>query len=151
MCLFEAEKVDYVWGEKFFIPVCCFVLFNVGDWLGRFAAELLQWPRPGRWGMIFVFFMSLARVSFIPLFLFSNANPLDRVHTQVLFNSDIAYIIIMALFSLSNGYISSICMMSAPQLCKGEEAQTAASMMVALLGLGLGTGALLSYPLKGLL
>ena len=57
----------------------------------------------------------------------------------------------MALFSLSNGYLSSICMMSAPQIVKGTEAQTAASLMVALLGLGLGSGALVSYPVQSLL
>ena len=57
----------------------------------------------------------------------------------------------MALFSLSNGYLSQICMMSAPQLVKGAEAQTAGSLMVALLGLGLGSGALVSYPVKFLL
>ena len=42
-------------------------------------------------------------------------------------------------------------MMSAPQIVKGSEGQTAASLMVALLGLGLGTGALLSYPVKMLI
>ena len=57
----------------------------------------------------------------------------------------------MILFSLSNGYLSNICMMSAPQIVKGSEGQTAASLMVALLGLGLGTGALLSYPVKMLI
>ena len=57
----------------------------------------------------------------------------------------------MALFSLSNGYLSQICMMSAPQLVKGAEAQTAGGLMVALLGLGLGSGALVSYPVKFLL
>lgn len=42
-------------------------------------------------------------------------------------------------------------MMSAPQLVKGAEAQTAGSLMVALLGLGLGSGALFSSPLRLLL
>ena len=55
-------KTDYPWGEKYFIPVSCFVLFNVGDWLGRFAAEWIQWPRPGRFGMWFVLALSLLRL-----------------------------------------------------------------------------------------
>ena len=62
----------------------------------------------------------------------------------VLFESDTAYIIIMILFSMSNGYIGSICMISGPQMVAGEEASTAASLMVACLGLGLGVGAFLS-------
>lgn len=144
------NESDYPWGIKFFIPVCCFVLFNVGDWLGRFSAEMIQWPRPGRFGMFLVLALSLLRLAFIPLFLFCNI-PEDRHFTTTIFSNEAFYIIFMALFSLSNGYLSCICMMSAPQLCKGSEAQTASSMMVALLGLGLGTGSLMSYPIKSLL
>ena len=35
------------WANYYFIPVCCFVLFNVGDYLGRFLAGLIQCL--GRW------------------------------------------------------------------------------------------------------
>jgi len=42
-------------------------------------------------------------------------------------------------------------MMSAPQIVKDNERGTASSLMVALLGLGLGSGALLSYPVKMLI
>jgi putative effector of murein hydrolase LrgA (UPF0299 family) len=38
-----------------------FQLFNVGDYIGRFIAEHLQWPRPGKIGMIIVFVLTLAR------------------------------------------------------------------------------------------
>jgi len=146
------QEDDNIWGTKLFIPVCCFVLFNVGDWLGRFAAELIQWPKPGKFGMIFIFVMTLLRIGFIPLFLFCNAPHFSgRALTWVVFDNDAYYISFMALFSLSNGYLSNNCMMSAPQLCKGKEAATASSMMVALLGLGLGVGSLLSYPVKSLL
>lgn len=145
------EEEDYPWGVKYFIPVCCFVLFNVGDWLGRFSAEMIQWPKPGRFGMFLVLGLSLARLAFIPLFLFCNIDPMiTRNFAFTAFHNEAFYIIFMALFSLSNGYLSCICMMSAPQLCKGSEAQTASSMMVALLGLGLGTGSLMSYPIKSL-
>jgi len=144
------DKELYPWGVKFFIPVCCFVLFNVGDWLGRFLAEMIQWPKPGRFGMFLVLALSLLRLAFIPLFLFCNI-PQERHFTTTIFSNEAFYIIFMSLFSLSNGYLSCICMMSAPQLCKGGEAQTASSMMVALLGLGLGTGSLMSYPVKSLI
>ena len=66
------------WASTYFIPVCCFVLFNVGDYLGRFAAEKLAWPGPGRLGMAITFAASLCRVGFIPLFLFCNADPEGR-------------------------------------------------------------------------
>ena len=84
------------------------------------------------------------RFVFIPLFLYCNIRPDDRNLTSVAFESDTAYIIIMMLFSVSNGYVSSICMISGPQMVTGEEAGTAANLMVACLGLGLGVGAFLS-------
>ena len=95
-------------------------------------------------GMIIVFLLTVARIAFIPFFLFCNALPANRNLTYVFFDSDLAYIVFMIVFSMSNGYLANICMMSAPQICKPDEQQTAASLMVALLGLGLGTGALLS-------
>jgi len=131
------------WASTYFIPVCCFVLFNVGDYLGRFAAEKLAWPGPGRLGMAITFAASLCRVGFIPLFLFCNADPEGRT-LAVGFPSDTAYILIMFLFSFTNGYITNICMGSAPQIVQPELRQTAASLMVALLGLGLASGSLIS-------
>ena len=58
----------------------------------------------------------LYRVCFIPLFLICNAVPDARHLTSVLLESDTAYIIIMSLFSFSNGYVGSICMICAPQV-----------------------------------
>jgi len=132
------------WPEKFFIPVTCFLLFNVGDYIGRFLAGIIQWPKPGKFGAVLTLAFSLARVCFIPLFLICNAAPDKRSLTPVLIESDTFYIILMTIFSVSNGYLGSLCMMNAPQTVLKEEAQTAASLMVALLGIGLGSGAFLS-------
>ena len=71
-------------------------------------------------------------------------NPTQRNLTSVMFESDVAYIMIMLMFSVSSGYLATICMMSGPQMVRGEEAGTAASLLVAMLGIGLGTGAFLS-------
>lgn len=135
---------DTAWAKTFYIPVACFLLFNVGDYVGRFLAGLIQWPRPGKAGAMIILILAIARFVFIPLFLLCNVRPSDRGITSVQFESDVAYIIIMSIFSISNGYIGSICMISGPQVVQPEEAQTAASLMVALLGLGLGLGAFLS-------
>lgn len=89
--------------------------------------------------------LSIIRIGFIPLFVLCNVNPNNRETSQVLFESDTVYIILMILFSVSNGYVGSICMMNAPQTCQAEEQQTAASLMVAFLGLGLGAGSALSF------
>ena len=136
---------------NYFIPVCCFVFFNLGDYIGRFVAEYIQWPKPGKVGMIIVFVLSIVRVAFIPLFLNCNIARGPEQDPTGTFNSDWFYIIFMILFSLTNGYLSNICMMSAPQIVQDNEKGTASSLMVALLGLGLGSGALLSYPVKMLI
>lgn len=135
---------ETAWASKFYIPVACFLLFNIGDYVGRFLAGLIQWPRPGKAGAFITLTISIARFVFIPLFLLCNVRPSDRGVTSVQFESDVAYIVIMALFSITNGYVGSICMISGPQVVRPEEAQTAASLMVAMLGLGLGLGAFLS-------
>merc|ERR1719347_333167 len=140
----STQEKGTVWRDTFMVPVACFLLFNIGDYVGRFLAGLIQWPRPGKWGGYITLGMSLARFVFIPLFLFCNIRPGSREVTSVQFESDVAYIIIMALFSISNGYVGSICMISGPQMVRSEEAQTAASLMVALLGLVLGIGSFLS-------
>ena len=84
------------------------------------------------------------RFVFLPLFLFCNIRPTDRSMTWVMMESDSAYIIIMLLFSVTNGYVGNICMMSGSQVVQPEEGGTAASLMVAMLGIGLGLGAFLS-------
>ena len=89
-------------------------------------------------------FIGMFRFIFLPLFLFCNIPRSEDSISPTLFESDTAYIVIMMLFSISNGYVGTICMMSGPQMVDGEEAGTAASMLVACLGLGLGTGSFLS-------
>ena len=51
----------------------------------------------------------------------------------------------MLLFSLSNGHLSTLCFIHGPQLVAPEKAEKANSQLAALLGLGLLTGALLSF------
>jgi len=128
-----------VWAKKYFIPVCCFVLFNVGDYVGRFIAEKVQWPKPGKanerytFGSALILFLSTLRVVFILLFI-----------NMQKFESDTAYIIIMLLFSCSQGYLCNICMMSAPKKSSQRNQITACNLMVAFLGTGLCVGAALS-------
>lgn len=140
----QSTQKEGVWAEKFFIPVCCFLLFNIGDYVGRLLAGLLKVPGPGKLGAWLTLAFAFLRLGFIPLFLICNVLPEGRSLTSVLLESDTAYIIIMSAFSITNGYLGSLCMINAPQVVKGEEAQTAASLMVAMLGIGLGTGAFLS-------
>ncbi|KAG8935879.1 hypothetical protein FRC02_005878 [Tulasnella sp. 418] len=93
-----------------------FLVFNVGDYLGRYLCtfpSLMIWSRKRLLGL------SLARTMFIPLFLACNIQRSDTTSplaTPPLINSDVLYILILLSFGISNGYSSTTCMMAAPSL-----------------------------------
>ena len=58
--------------QKYFVPVGCFLVFNVCDLLGRILAHWICWPRASWSGSIITLVFSLARFAFIPLFVFCN-------------------------------------------------------------------------------
>jgi hypothetical protein len=89
---------------------------------------------------------------FVALFLFCNASPMNRNITKVYIESDAAFLVLIALLSISNGYIGNIVMMFGPKMLDRPEDQgRAASILVFFLVLGLTVGALLSTPLLRLL
>lgn len=103
-------------------------------------------------GSISILMFSIARLAFIPLFLFCNASPMNRHITKVYFESDAVFMILIALLSISNGYIGNIVMMFGPKMLDHPEDQgRAASILVFFLVFGLTVGALLSKPLLYLL
>uniref|UniRef100_A0A3P9A208 Solute carrier family 29 member 2 n=1 Tax=Esox lucius TaxID=8010 RepID=A0A3P9A208_ESOLU len=129
--------------EPYFIPVCCFLLFNVGDWMGRTVTSLVQWP-PKESRLLPVLVVS--RVVFVPLLMLCNVQ--KRSHLPVLFNHDAIFTIFMALFSLSSGYCVCLSMSYAPQLVAPKDAETAGALMTFFLALGLSLGAALSFLLR---
>ena len=88
---------------------------------------------------------------FIPLFMLCNAAP-DIRNLPVLFSRDADYYTLMVMFSVSNGYLGNLCMMLGPKTSDiTREQETIASMMVAVLVLGIGIGSALSYPVVNML
>lgn len=128
------------WTSTYFVPVTCFLLFNVGDFCGRLAASFVQWP--GKDGVLLPFFCFL-RVVFLPLFAFCNAQP--RGNSPVFFHEDYFPILFMVLFAISNGYLGSLCMMYGPSTVEPKHAETAGTMMAFMLIIGLGMGAGFSF------
>ncbi|XP_022785347.1 equilibrative nucleoside transporter 1-like isoform X2 [Stylophora pistillata] len=129
------------WTETYFVPVTCFLLFNIGDFCGRLAASFTQWP--GKDGYLLPVLCFL-RVVFLPLFAFCNALP--RKNPNLLFfNEDYYPIIFMVLFAISNGYLGSLCMMYGPSMVEPKHAETAGTMMAFMLIIGLGVGAGFSF------
>ncbi|NXA19967.1 S29A1 protein, partial [Ibidorhyncha struthersii] len=83
------------------------------------------------------------RIIFIPLFMLCNVQPRD--YLPVIFSHDAWYIIFMIFFSISNGYLASLCMCFGPKKVLAHEAETAGAVMAFFLSLGLALGAAISF------
>ena len=90
LCVFPALTVlvqsvnpGNTWSDTYFIPVGCFLTFNVGDFVGRTLAGLVKFPKASHFGGGCMLIMAFLRLGFIPAFLFSNAAPTLRDVTQV--------------------------------------------------------------------
>ncbi|XP_051772701.1 equilibrative nucleoside transporter 1a [Ctenopharyngodon idella] len=132
--------------ETYFIPVSCFLLFNMMDWAGRSLTAVCMWPGKDS---ILLPVLVIARVVFIPLFILCNVQP--RHYLPVLFSHDAWYIIFMILFSFSNGYLASLCMCFGPKKVSQHEAETAGAIMAFFLSLGLALGAALSFGFRAMI
>ncbi|XP_026795217.2 equilibrative nucleoside transporter 1a [Pangasianodon hypophthalmus] len=136
---------DGVW-KNYFIPVFCFLLFNLMDWAGRSLIAKCTWPgKDSKWLPVLV----ILRVIFIPLFILCNVQP--RNNLPVFFAHDAWYIVFMIIFSFSNGYLASLCMCFGPKKVAQHEAETAGAIMAFFLSLGLALGAALSFGIRAMI
>lgn len=125
---------------KVFTCVCCFIVFNVMDLVGRSFPYLVMWPgKDSRLFPLAVF----SRVVFVPLLMFCDVS--NSKLKWVLFRHDAWFVIIMALFAFTNGYLASLCMGYAPQFVRSKDAEMAGSLMTFFLILGLALGAAFSF------
>ncbi|KAM4607381.1 equilibrative nucleoside transporter 1-like isoform 1-T2 [Polymixia lowei] len=132
--------------DTYFIPVSCFLLFNLMDWAGRSLTAVCMWPgKDSRWLPVLVGL----RVVFVPLFILCNVQP--RNYLPVLFAHDAWYIVFMIVFSFSNGYLASLCMCFGPKKVAQHEAETAGAIMAFFLSLGLAIGAALSFAFRAMI
>lgn len=91
-----------------------FLVFGVGDWFGRYLCSI---PRFLVWSAKNLLGLSLARTLFIPLFLACNLQrDASLPSAPPVISSDVLYMLLLFAFGLSNGYVSSMCLMSAPSL-----------------------------------
>lgn len=138
------------WNQKYFVVTCCFLLFNFGDFFGRTASTLCQWPKEGDWTEIGLGLAVVLRAVFIPLLMFCNVAPHNR-STPVIFFSDVAYCIFIFTFSFLGGYLVNTCCMLGAKRMTSEFQEAAGNLIIVSLLLGLGVGALLGPVLVSIL
>lgn len=127
--------------EKYFTSFACFLIFNVFAMIGNLVSSWTTWPGKDR-----VWIMVLARLVFIPFFLFCKFVNKDR-KWPVLFESDIAFITGNILLALTSGYLSSLCMMFAASGLKPEDAPKAGMLAAFFLVFGIFVGVNFSFLL----
>jgi equilibrative nucleoside transporter 1/2/3 len=130
-------ETDERFVNDMFVPFQ-FLLFNLFDFCGRLLANMYT--------PIFtvknVWIASLSRIVFFPLFLLCN---IKDTQLPVLFAHDAFPIMFMILFALSNGYISSTCMMLGPSMVNLQNASLVGSIMIFSLTAGILGGSCVSF------
>ncbi|XP_009421794.1 equilibrative nucleoside transporter 2 isoform X3 [Pan troglodytes] len=132
--------------SQFFNPICCFLLFNIMDWLGRSLTSYFLWPDED--SRLLPLLVCL-RFLFVPLFMLCHVPQRSRL--PILFPQDAYFITFMLLFAVSNGYLVSLTMCLAPRQVLPHEREVAGALMTFFLALGLSCGASLSFLFKALL
>ncbi|XP_037694609.1 equilibrative nucleoside transporter 2 isoform X3 [Choloepus didactylus] len=132
--------------SRFFNPICCFLLFNIMDCLGRSLTSYFLWPDED--SRLLPLLVCL-RFLFVPLFMLCHVPRRSRL--PILFPQDAYFIVFMLLFAVSNGYLVSLTMCLAPRQVLPHEREVAGALMTFFLALGLSCGASLSFLFKALL
>ncbi|KAH7931270.1 hypothetical protein BV22DRAFT_1101219 [Leucogyrophana mollusca] len=130
-----------------------FLVFNLGDFAGRY---ICSFPQLIVWSARRVLTTSLLRTFFIPIFLICNVQrPSATVPTTPIIGSDLLYMLILATFGLTNGYVSTLCMLGAPSLehnprLKGrrEDVDVAATLASFSIIVGLAVGSFSSFAVR---
>ena len=127
------------WNNDLFPTLMCFLIFNCGDCCGRIIAGHVQIvSSTSKWLPV----LCVSRVVFIPLFLMCK---MEDSYLPTVLTHDAYPVVLNMLFSLSNGYFGSLCMMYGPRLVAIEYAETAGTIMSLFLTIGLTIGACISF------
>ena len=133
-----SETASRLFQPACFIPLG-FLAWNAGDLIGRSMPLIPQMKLVGSPRTMFV--GSLLRGVFIPMYLLCNIRGQGAA-----INSDLFYLLVVQLFfGITNGYISSISMMGAPEWVDESEKEAAGSFMGLCLVGGLTFGSILSF------
>ncbi|XP_057667092.1 equilibrative nucleoside transporter 1-like isoform X2 [Diorhabda carinulata] len=109
---------DSYWKKIYFVPVITLLGFHGFLLLGRELSRLIKTPKNG----LILFIFSVLRIIFVPLFIFCNARP--RKGLPVYFE-DNDYIIIMAVFGITEGILVIKSLLAMLPLFEGDERKAA--------------------------
>eukprot|EP00095_Tigriopus_kingsejongensis_P002945 snap_masked-scaffold1679_size31325-processed-gene-0.0 protein:Tk02945 transcript:snap_masked-scaffold1679_size31325-processed-gene-0.0-mRNA-1 annotation:"equilibrative nucleoside transporter 3" len=137
------------WATKFFVPVVCFIVYNLSDYIGKHLAAWIQWPSTSKLSQWLLLLAALCRIALIPLIMFCNVSPSMR-KTEIIFHSDALFIVFNVILAISNGYIGNLAMMFGPKVVKPELQEITSAMLIAALVIGCGVGSMLGILISNL-
>ncbi|KAM8718078.1 hypothetical protein ACLKA7_004736 [Drosophila subpalustris] len=141
----EHHESHSQWTDVYYLPVVNYLLFNCGDYFGRLIAGFLERPRNQQTTLLW----TVVRVVLVPCFLLANSS--EHRFLPTLIRHDGTFIAMIAVFALSNGYLTNILLIMAPRTVAQHEKQLASSIMAASLSVGMAAGSLLSLALVQML
>lgn len=124
---------------RFFGVICCFLNFNFFAMCGNLLADLVPLMNKK-----YLIIPVVARILFIPFFLFCNFN-LKHRSSPVYVESDFIFSIAVALFALSSGYLGSLGIIFTPRCVESKYASTAGMMASFSLMIGITAGITSSF------
>ncbi|CAG5132053.1 unnamed protein product [Candidula unifasciata] len=127
------------WTRTYFTPVVCFLLFNVGDFIGRLSTFIVKYPGSHRPALLL--FFCVLRIGFIPLLMLCNVQPR---HLTFVLDNDAYPIVLITLLGLTNGYLGTLCMSFGPIGVRDEHLEGAGMMLALAMTIGLAAGSGLS-------
>ena len=118
-----------------------FVIFNLGDTVGRNLPCVLRNPTA-------ILTISCARLFFAPLFMLCHTAAGGALQLPNFGGNDVLALLIIAVFSVSNGWLTSSIFVASQSAITPDRRDSAASLLVCLLQAGIAIGALLSFPVR---
>ncbi|OQV17639.1 Equilibrative nucleoside transporter 3 [Hypsibius exemplaris] len=131
-----------IFTNELFLPLTCFLIMNVGDFIGRWTFGFLLYPRAEQ--DILTLVLSIMRFALIPLLMLCNAQP--RKLLPVFFG-DVIYVLLITILAFTNGYLGNLGIMYGPKLVPVTAAETTGTLMGLYLNAGLWLGSILSFAL----
>ena len=114
------------WTKHLFMPVMTFLLFNLGDTLGRLLTMKFQYPSSLYPRLLFLF--CCLRIGFT--FLFGFCYFPNRNGYPYAFRHDVFYALLMLLFSISHGFFSALAMIYAPKRVQAQLRHATGALML---------------------
>ncbi|KAG2051349.1 hypothetical protein BDR06DRAFT_595941 [Suillus hirtellus] len=131
-----------------------FLMFNLGDFFGRY---ICSFPIVITWSATRILAFSVVRTLFIPIFLLCNTVQGPSRGLPVI-SSDFVYMLLVGALGLSNGYVSTLCMLGASSLehnprlrQRREDIPTASTVAGFCLIVGLAIGGFGSFGVRAMI